>query len=198
MATSPQRLTVLGETFEYNAVPSTAAEIAEHVEHVLAGLDGKFFHSLRSLILRHADTIEPEGAPRCDLVRRVFGEPSVRARILERGQITTEETRLVAVDLSYGQLVSLGSYQDRRMRYTPAQSKTLHVLALWIADGVTVGRGYELVESSYHLPVEVINVYRKPVVNLDRSLGHEQRETLRILLRDGMEPRQALETSALL
>lgn len=199
MAHGPQRLTVLGETFEFNAEQTTANEIATSIEHVLTeGADRKFFHSLRTLILRQADTIEPEGAPRCDLIRRVLSEPALRSRIIERGNIAAETPRLTAVDLSYGQVVSLGSYQQGGMKYTPVQAKTVHVIALWIGDGVTVGRGYELVESPYRIPVEAVNVYRKPVYTFEHELSTEQRETLRTLMRDGMNPREALETATLL
>jgi hypothetical protein len=199
MTTSQQRLTVLGEAFEFNSAKQTADEIAEHVENVLQlDTDRKFFHSLRSLVLRQADTIEPEGAPKCDLVRRVLSEPHVRARIIERGAVAEEPIRLTAVDLSYGQLISLGSYQQRGMRYTPAQAKTIHVISLWIGDGITVGRGYELIESPYRIPVEAVNVYRKPVFTFEKALTTEQRETMRTLLRDGMNPREALETATLL
>lgn len=199
MAQSQQRLTVLGETFEFNAETTTVKEIAESIENVLAeGADRKFFHALRTLMLRQADTIEPEGAPRCDLIRHVLSEPALRQRIIGRSNLTPETPRLTAVDLSYGQLVTLGSYQQGGMKYTPVQAKTVHVIALWIGDGVTVGRGYELVESPYRIPVEAVNVYRKPVYTFEQDLSTEQRETLRTLMRDGMNPREALETATLL
>ena len=199
MAHGPKRLTIFGETFDFNAADATADEIAESIENVLHdGTDRKFFHSLRTLVLRQADTIEPEGAPRCGLLRRVFSEPDLRKRIIEHGGLTAETPRLTAVDLSYGQLISLGTYQQRGMSYTPTQAKTIHVLALWIGYGVTVGRGYELVMNPHHIPVETINVYRKPMLTIERSLTSEQRETLSTLMRDGMAPREALETATLL
>lgn len=199
MAHGPKRLTIFGETFDFTAENATADEIAESIENVLHdGTDRKFFHSLRTLVLRQADTIEPEGAPRCGLLRRVFSEPELRKRIIERGELTAETPQLTAVDLSYGQLISLGTYQQRGMRYTPAQAKTIHVIALWIGDGITVGRGYELVMSQYSIPAETINVYRKPMITIERSLTSEQRETLSTLMRDGMSPREALETATLL
>lgn len=199
MASSQHRLTVLGETFDFNAEKTTANEISTSIENVLnEDTDRKFFHALRTLVLRQADTIEPEGAPRCDLVRHVLRQPELRRRIVERSHLAEEPRRLTAVDLSYGQLVTLGSYQQGGMRYTPAQSKTIHVIALWIGEGVTVGRGYELVESSYRIPVEATNVYRKPVHTFDTDLTVEQRETLRTLMRDGMNPLEALETATLL
>lgn len=200
MADGPQRLTVLGETFEFNAPGTTANEIAESIANVLnEESDRSFFHALRTLVLRQADTIEPEGAPRCDLIRRVLGEPALRRRIIERSGLKPETPRLTAVDLSYGQLVTLGSYKQGGMKYTPLQAETVHVVALWIGEGVTVGRGYELVESPYRIPAgRGANIYRKPMYTFEHALTTEQRETLRTLLRDGMNPREALETATLL
>jgi hypothetical protein len=200
MATSLQRLTVLGETFEYQAPDSTAGEITRAVEELLdpGTPPQNVFPAVRSLLLRHADTIEPEGAPRCDLVRRVFADEQVRNRIADHGGLVADTPALTAVDLSYGQLVSLGSYDQGRMRYTPLQAKTIYTIATWIGEGAIVGRGYELVESRYRLPVESLNVYRKPTRVLDAAMAVERRETLRTLLRDGMPLHEALETSALL
>lgn len=200
MDTSLQRLTVLGETFEYHAPDSTAREIAAAVEALLDPGTARtsLFTSVRSLLLRHADTVEPDGAPRCDAIRRVLGTGHVRNLILTHGNLTAEEPMTTAVDLSYGQLVSLGSYNQGRMRYTPIQAKTIYTIAVWLSEGATIGRGYELVESRYRFPVEALNVYRKPSQVLPDDMNAERRETLRTLLRDGMHLHEAVETAALL
>jgi len=200
MATRPTRLTVLGETYEFRTTDSTAAEISRHVDVVTdaRSSQGDFLHAVRGLVLRHADNVEPEGAPRCDLVRDLLAEPRVRQRILDAGDIRTEEPAITAVDLSYGQLVSIGGYANGKMRYTPLQARTLLTVAVWLGEGATIGRGYELVESRHRMPAEVLNVYRKPMKVLPATLGTEQLETLRTLLRDGMHLHEALEAASLL
>ena len=200
MATQPQRLTVHGETYHFHAADSTAAEIAEHIKTVTAAHSKprEFFLAVRGLILRQTDNIEPEGAPRCDLVRDVFAEDAVKRRIVEEGGLTPDTPATTVVDLSYGQLLSFGRYEKGRMIYTPTQAKTLLTVAVWLAEGATIGRGYEIIDSSYRLPAEAVNVYRRPAIVLPLDTSAECREALRTLLRDGMGLREAFETATLL
>jgi len=200
-----QTVNVQGEVFQLDTSPQTAREIEASANKLLTPsarsvYSAEITSSLRMLVLRQADTVEPEGAPRCDLVRRVFSEPSVRQLISSRAKIAPGISGLTAVDLSYGQVLALGSYAKGGMRYTAAQFKALHTIALWIGDGIPVGRGYELVESQYGLPASFMGYSpsRKPAFAIADDLTIAQRETASTLMRDGLDPRDAVKIAAVL
>jgi len=192
------RLTVRGETFTYQAAEEVANEIEHAARVVLGETPGGLFDAMRKLILRQIDTIEPEGSPSCPVASRVFADPAVRARIQQAAGITDEATAVFAVDLTYTNIVRVGSASGGTMKYHPHQRDALHRLALWVGEGAKLGRGYQVIESRHPLPAGVGPIWPLGYMPLDGDWPSERRDILATLLRDGTPGHQARAIAQLL
>jgi hypothetical protein len=182
---------LFGRDYHFDADALVADEIRRGVE-LLAG-DGFNAHTLRRLLLRHCDTLAPEGASPCTLISDLFANDEVRTRITTAAGIETRPARSIVADVSYGNLVKVGRYRDKRIELRSHERQLLCVFALWLGDGAQVGRGYDVFTTTLDTaPQQVLTR------ELDPHWTPERRELLKVLLRDGTSLPTALETAVLL
>lgn len=182
---------LFGRDYHFYTDDLVADEIRRGVD--LIANRGINVDTVRRLLLRHCDTLAPEGAEPCTLVRDLFADGAVRARILASAGIDTGCARVVLADVSYNNLVKIGRYRDKRIELRPHERQQLCVFALWLGNGAEVGRGYDVFTTTLIDPT-----HRVLTRELDPQWTPERRELLKVLLRDGTSLPTALETAALL
>jgi hypothetical protein len=186
-----QTVALFGHDYHFQADNVVADEIRSGVRLFSEG--GVNVDTLRRLMLRHCDTLAPEGGEPCLLVRDLFADDTVRERIRTSAGIDTGPARTVLADVSYSNLVKIGRYRERRIELRPHERQLLCMLALWLGDGAQVGRGYDVFTTALVCPAPG---FASRV--LDHAWTPERCELLKVLLRDGTDERGALETAALL
>jgi hypothetical protein len=182
---------LLGRTYRFAAERDAGDDVVRSVT-MLADGQGNL-DTIRRLLLRHCDILAPPGSAGSSLIPDLFAEPDVRQRLMRLGRIETGTPQTLIADVSYGNLVKIGQYRGSRIELQANEKQTLCVTALWLGQGVEVGRGFDVFTTTCPtLPAQ----YAARV--LSGEWTSPQQEILKTLLRDGTTPQVALQAATLL
>lgn len=180
-----------GRTYRFDAERDAGEDIVRSVT-MLADGQGNL-DTIRRLLLRHCDVLAPQGSPGNSLLPDLFAAPDVRQRLMRLGQLETGTPQTLIADVSYGNLVKIGQYRGSRIELQANEKQILCVTALWLGQGVEVGRGFDVFTTTCPtLPAQ----YASRV--LPGEWTYPQQEILKTLLRDGTTPQVALQAATLL
>lgn len=189
----PRELVLDGRTYEFAADPYGLKDIENSIANLLDDTKTSIV-AIRTLLLRHCDTFAPEGDEPCWLVKDLMARRDVRERIRAAGPVASTKRRLVTADVSYGRIVSIGRYLGGQMRLNTGDQAMLCTLALWLGEGVAVGRGFDVFPTDIHATLPWGFPYR--VLPRDVDWTEERQDLLRTLLRDGTGYPEALEITS--
>jgi hypothetical protein len=182
---------LLGRIYRFDAERDAGDDIVRSIT-LLADGQGNL-ETVRRLLLRHCDVLAPHGSPGSSLLPDLFASPDVRSRLMRLGRIETGPSQTLLADVSYGNLVKIGQYRGSRIELRPDDKQILCVTALWLGQGVEVGRGFDVFTTTCStLPAR----YASRV--LPGEWSAPQQEILKTLLRDGTAPQVAMQAATLL
>ena len=182
---------LLGRTYRFDAERDAGDDIVRSITLLATGQGN--LETVRRLLLRHCDVLAPHGSLGSSLLPDLFASPDVRQRLMRLGRIGTGRAQTLIADVSYSNLARIGQYRGSRIELRPDDKQILCVTALWLGQGVEVGRGFDVFTTTCStFPAQ----YASRV--LPGEWSAPQQEILKTLLRDGTTPQVALQAATLL